>query len=291
MRIIIILSLLLLSLAGISQRQIILGQDNIHYYRPYIILDTLQLNQAEIVSDSDSGFVYDRTTKRVVYAKINGGGSATTLYTGDGTVAGNRDVNVNNLNLTFSDANTFRVNYDMYVQSKANATIPYTSVIGLTAGNYWQFAHTPSAGSFTRGNGIIVDTLNNVGLGDLTQTTMPLYNIGNSTYIASGLQSRQGNFYAVTTKSTTGSISLGEYFVLIDASGGNITLTLPAASTAFGAGMGIQYVFKRVDNSGNTISIARAGSDTIDGATSMGLTAQYEVKELQCSSTSTWSIK
>jgi hypothetical protein len=222
------------------------------------------------------------------------GGSQTwqqSLTTGS-TLTGNNIITGANTNFTFDDLNTFRLNYDMFVQSKANATIPFTSVIGLTASNYWQFAHTPSAGSFTRGNAIVVDTLNNVGLGDNTQTAMPLYSTGNSTYISGGLQSRQGNFYSVTTKTTTGAVALTEYFILIDATGGSVTLTLPAASAAFGSGMGIQYVFKRIDNVlANTVTVARAGSDTIDGSTSMVLTTQYEVKELQCSSTSTWSIK
>jgi hypothetical protein len=86
-------------------------------------------------------------------------------------------------------------------------------------------------------------------------------------------------------------LDLTKHYVRIDATSGNVTITLPAASTAFGSTVGIHYIFKRIDNSGNTITISRAGSDTIDGGTSITLTAQYEVKELQCSSTSTWDVR
>lgn len=66
-------------------------------------------------------------------------------------------------------------------------------------------------------------------------------------------------------------------------------INLPAASTVFGASMGVKYVFFRTDATGNTVTINRAGSDTINGATSFTLTTQYQTKQLQCTSASTWA--
>lgn len=51
--------------------------------------------------------------------------SSTTLYTGDGTVSGNRNVNLNNLNLTFSDVNTYQINQDVFALAKADGTFGY----------------------------------------------------------------------------------------------------------------------------------------------------------------------
>lgn len=59
--------------------------------------------------------------------------------------------------------------------------------------------------------------------------------------------------------------------VLLDASGGNVTLTLPSAADARSRPL----VAKRTDSSGNTVTIAAAGSDTIDGAASATLASQW----------------
>lgn len=56
--------------------------------------------------------------------------------------------------------------------------------------------------------------------------------------------------------------------VLVDASGGNITLTLPAANAA-GGPMDIRFV--RTDGTANTVTVNRAGADTIDGDTAIPL--------------------
>ena len=55
--------------------------------------------------------------------------------------------------------------------------------------------------------------------------------------------------------------------ILIDATGGNITLTLP---TAIGI-KGKQYRIKRIDNSANTATVDGNGAETIDGSTTFPL--------------------
>lgn len=215
--------------------------------------------------------------------------AATTLYTGDGTLAGNRNINANNLNITWSDANVFRINSDYNVISLANGNIAHTESIS-GSNNMYRFGYTPTIGNYTKGVGISIDTNNNIGVGVDPITTMPLYATGNSMMVQ-GLQSLGGNFYNVDNVNTNTTATLDRYWYNIDATSGNITITLPAASTAFGGAMGIQYVFRRVDASGNTVTIIRAGSDTINGATTTLLSSQYEVKEIQCVSTAAWAIK
>lgn len=97
--------------------------------------------------------------------------------------------------------------------------------------------------------------------------------------------------FVVANITTNTTIDHTYYWMNVDATAGNVTITLPAASTVFSNNMGIQYAFKRIDNSGNTITIQRAGSDTIDGATTFTLTSQWDMRGLQCTSTSTWNIK
>ena len=74
--------------------------------------------------------------------------------------------------------------------------------------------------------------------------------------------------------------------VLVDASSGAVTLTLPAASAAVGA----VFQFKRVDATGNAVTIQRAGSDTLDGATALTLVAQWDNAHLRSDGVSAWRL-
>ena len=69
----------------------------------------------------------------------------------------------------------------------------------------------------------------------------------------------------------TGS-SLHRIHYIIDATGGNVTGTLPDLS---GITAGRVYVVSRKDNTGSTVTVQRGGSDTIAGSTSFTMT-QYE---------------
>jgi len=57
--------------------------------------------------------------------------------------------------------------------------------------------------------------------------------------------------------------------VLADASGSSLTVTLPSPSTD------VDVVVKKTDSSGNAVTIATPGGQTIDGQSSIGITAQY----------------
>ena len=74
----------------------------------------------------------------------------------------------------------------------------------------------------------------------------------------------------VTAKSANAALTADEVgLVTVNAAGGNIVLTLPAANGANGAPL--RYLFLRTDSSGNTVTVQRAGTDTIAGATSLSL--------------------
>lgn len=93
----------------------------------------------------------------------------------------------------------------------------------------------------------------------------------------------------VQTKVTSVSAdtTLGDhYIVLVDDSGATRTMTLPAASANI---VGRTYVIKK-QSASNTTVIARAGSDTIDGATSYTLNSQYESITVVCTGATAWSL-
>lgn len=91
--------------------------------------------------------------------------------------------------------------------------------------------------------------------------------------VASGLPAWGQGIFATSTKTgTTYTISNTDTVIIADATSNAVTITLPAASTM----TGYRFYIKRKDNvTANAVTIARTGADTIDGATSQTLNAQY----------------
>ncbi len=80
-----------------------------------------------------------------------------------------------------------------------------------------------------------------------------------------------GGPVAISTKTSNYTVSLSDNVLLANATGGAITFQLPAASSATGH----VFYFKKIDSSGNAMTVLRAGSDLIDGATSQTTSVQY----------------
>lgn len=79
----------------------------------------------------------------------------------------------------------------------------------------------------------------------------------------------------VAPASRTGAVTLttsSAEWNFCSASGGAFAVTLPTASSQSGK----LFIIKKTDSSGNAVTVTRAGSDTIDGATTYALTAQYQ---------------
>jgi len=90
---------------------------------------------------------------------------------------------------------------------------------------------------------------------------------------------------AVTSVSANYTLTDDDFLVLVNASGGARTVTLP---TAIGI-KGRIYVIKKTDNSANAVTVATTSSQTIDGATTYSLASQYKRVEV-ISDGSNWQI-
>lgn len=77
-----------------------------------------------------------------------------------------------------------------------------------------------------------------------------------------------------------------DYTILVEASSGVVTITLPPAANHTNR----IYNIKKIDNSINSVTIDGNASETIDGATTVNLTIQYESITLQCDGTEWWII-
>lgn len=75
--------------------------------------------------------------------------------------------------------------------------------------------------------------------------------------------------------------------ILVDATGGAVTITLPAAATAED---GFSVTIKKIDSSTNAVTIDGDASETIDGATTYVISSQYESVSVVSDATK-WHIK
>lgn len=109
---------------------------------------------------------------------------------------------------------------------------------------------------------------------------------GAATVSTTGTLKGVGFSSAIASKSANYTATADDFTLLVDASGGNKTITLPAAS----GNTGKIYVIKKTDSSGNTVTIDGDGSETIDGATTKVISTQYVSFMIQCDGSNWWVI-
>jgi len=89
-----------------------------------------------------------------------------------------------------------------------------------------------------------------------------------------------------TTEKTASFTLSTEMVVLVDASGGDITLTLPAAASNTHK----TYIIKKIDDTGNAVTVkGNANTETIDGEVSVSMHLQYQYIWIICGG-SDWFI-
>lgn len=137
----------------------------------------------------------------------------------------------------------------------------------------------------------------------LSRSAAGVWSFDSST-IGNGSGSATGANLTATTKVTTGafypavktitsadspySVAAADYAILCDCTGGAITVTIPAASS----NRKRQLVVKAIVVSGGNVTIARTGSDTFDGATSLTESVRYASYTLQApDSGADWAIE
>lgn len=101
----------------------------------------------------------------------------------------------------------------------------------------------------------------------------------------SSVGSSGGGFSNIVTKTASATILANEDCILVNAASGSVVLTLPPMAT------GEPHNIKRIDSvEANTVTIQRAGSDTIDGQTSITLPYQYSTVKLVGIATNLWGL-
>lgn len=95
-------------------------------------------------------------------------------------------------------------------------------------------------------------------------------------------------YKATALPSTTLTLDNDSEVVIVDATAGAVTVNLPAAGTV----QGKVYTIKKKDSSGNAVTVDPNSTETIDGASTYVLNAQYKYVTIiaQNSGNSWWVI-
>jgi hypothetical protein len=93
-----------------------------------------------------------------------------------------------------------------------------------------------------------------------------------------------GQKVAITTKSADYTATATDYVLLVDATSAAVTITLPAVATS----AGLVYVIKKIDAANNVVIDGNA-AETIDGAATVTLSAQWQSKMIACDGTA-WFV-
>jgi len=90
-------------------------------------------------------------------------------------------------------------------------------------------------------------------------------------------QTHYGPFFPATREvSASKAVGLRDYHLDVDATGGAITITLPAPSQAL---KNRQLVITKADSSGNAVTISGNGAN-INGSSTASISSQYGVKRI-----------
>lgn len=87
------------------------------------------------------------------------------------------------------------------------------------------------------------------------------------------------NYTPTSSQTSNFSVTASDFKKLfrVDSTSGNITASIVSAATA---GAGFVVAFIRTDNSANTITLDPAGTETINGATTVTIENQYDIWEI-----------
>lgn len=91
----------------------------------------------------------------------------------------------------------------------------------------------------------------------------------------------------IRTVSSDTTLLSDDFTVEVNASGGPVIITLPTAASQFDitTSSGRLYNIKKIDSSGNAVTITPSGADTIDGLPNIVISAQYVSYMLQSDGT------
>ena len=234
--------------------------------------------------DTDTGINFESDT-----IKLETDGTSRVVIKNDGVVIGTDDTPISLLTLNGTDPTV------TFVENNAiKATIGVNSSDNILFQNFTTNKHIVfkvndqgTVREALRIDGAVSEVVVNQGSDSLVdfrvesdnQTHMLFVDGGNervgiSTGVPhSGLQIDNSVAFAAQAITQNHTVTSADHTIFANANSTNITVTLPTAANI----MGRQYIIKRVDSSGTTVTIDPHGSETIEGASTMMLDSRRSV--------------
>ncbi len=234
--------------------------------------------------DTDTGINFESDT-----IKLETDGTSRVVIKNDGVVIGTDDTPISLLTLNGTDPTV------TFVENNAiKATIGVNSSDNILFQNFTTNKHIVfkvndqgTVREALRIDGAVSEVVVNQGSDSLVdfrvesdnQTHMLFVDGGNervgiSTGVPhSGLQIDNSVAFAARAITQNHTVTSADHTIFANANSTNITVTLPTAANI----MGRQYIIKRVDSSGTTVTIDPHGSETIEGASTMMLDSRRSV--------------
>ena len=181
-------------------------------------------------------------------------------------------------NLTF-DGDTFSITGELTASIGVSASFfegDGSRLTGISG------ARGPAGGIFTEASTTQAYTTSSINIGSTATPANPLSVVGNS-------QLAGGIIHKRVLKTGDYTITIADYFVGVNSSGGVVALTLPSANATTS---GQTWIIK--DEGGaahtNNVTVSRAGSDTIDGQNTIVLESPYASIQLYCNGTDKYFV-
>lgn len=182
---------------------------------------------------------------------------------------------------TLAVAATNKLNEAAFVTLSANAELPNERILQFGTGI----------------SGAITDTTLTLGLSNEAVRAeggfrIALVAAGDSTLgvpLAGYLATREwvrSSGAATRAVSASATATNADTLILADATAGAVTITLPAAASSAGH----RLIIKKTDASANAVTVDGSGAETIDGAATASLTAQYQSIEIVCDGSTWWKV-
>lgn len=187
-----------------------------------------------------------------------------------------------------TNASTARTNLGL--GTIATQTSSSVSLTGGTINGTAIGGSTASTGAFTTLSASSTATLNTLSSSGATITGGSINgtSIGGTTPASISATTIAGSSavaLANRTISASTSAAATDYVVLVNATSAAVTYTLPAASSSTNRILVIQ----KIDSSGNAVTVAPNGADTINGSASQVISAQFGAVTVQSNGTA-WTI-
>jgi len=264
-------------------------------------------NEILVGTPTGGQYLVDYTTGAVTFASSQNGNVVLVTYSGTGSEISAEDIN--ELQTPVSTIMSLALTYNPPYTS-ASATWTLNPGIAVTTLNGLQDAVTLAAGAnitiTPSGNSLIIASTGgggspagtagavqfNNGLvfgGDATHFTWNPTNFQlwlNTNTPGSTLDNNGSFAQAIATVSMNYTATATDYSIFMNASAGNRTVTLPAASSVPRR----IYEVKKLDATVNLVTVIPNGSDTIDGASTFPMSDQYQAVTIQSNGVNGWYI-